>query len=41
MVFLNIAILNVHGLSDYKLDDDHFSNLSSMYEVVCFVETML
>lgn len=41
MVFLNIVILNVYGLSDYKLDDDYFSNLSSKYEVVCFVEIML
>lgn len=41
MMFLNIAFWNVHGLSDHKLDDDYFSSLSSKYEVVCLVETML
>lgn len=41
MMFLNIAFWNVHGLSDHKLDDYCFSSLSSKYEVVCLVETML
>ena len=37
---LHIALWNIHGLSDYKFDDDFFMSLHCKYDIVGFTETM-
>lgn len=37
---LNVALWNIHGLSDHKFDDDFFTSLNCKYGIVGFTETM-
>jgi hypothetical protein len=37
---LNIALWNIHGLSDHTFDDDFFMSLHCKYDIVGFTETM-